>query len=507
MANETGPAVIVALRNAIENKQWPVVKKQLSAVQTSLPPRATGTQIARALDAIREVADAFAEVCSFRTAFETAYHARRGLLKAGVCEWAVATLDGFKFFVPVIERVATVIGLLGTGVEERSHVGNTGAIDLLTTLWHKHPRCLELVSALSSLCSGHIDNVSRTMRQRGLVVAMNVLKDPESLDDHHLIERTLLYIGLCAICTPDNEHEGIAMVPTLIDILERVTEAGLPQVSEHAISAIGNISDCWLKEEHGYAIPDHTRLVKAIANSWSAFPRSRSTANCASHTLLSLSVTMPRAREAVLADSQTISNLIDGCRHSSTTLLSLQGIVNSASSDDASDSERRLLLSTPKSNRSRFDGSLDANSPEVTPVRRGRKRRRVTRGSNRSDVDVSKSVLLPNSPPKASEGDDGTVKRTSKRVRRRSFRSGDNPVFVGGGTTPSSSQLVEERSESLKTPQVQSRNCVANDPITPPEIIDLCSENEEQAPSPVGPRELALRGVVTSNTRRRATRK
>lgn len=498
---EVNRATITALKHALENYQWSAVKKHLADVQTKLPPQATATEIARALDTVREVADAFAETCSFTTAFETAYNSRRGLLRAGACEWAVATLEGFRVFVPVIARVATVLGLLGTGVDERCHVGSSGAVDLLTTLWHNNSQCLEIVSALGSLCAGHIDNVSRTMRQKGLVVAMKILKDPECLDNHVLIQRTLLYVGLCAICTPDDRQEGTEMVPVLIDVLERLTEAGLPHVAEHAISALGNISDCWMKEEYGYAITDHRRLIAAIVNSWSAFPRSRKMASVASRTLLAFFFSHVGAREAILAESGALSNNIDGCRQRTTTLQALHDIIPGRKQAGTSAMEKAATEPPSMQLGTGADTSPDDDTDEGDVlIHMAQKRHRPAHNN-------IKVHLLHETPPasprltrsrKTPIRDGAIVPSIAKRRRGRpkGSRKAVASSTADGDTTPVRATIGRGRPKrSPSAPETPSRIARVA-PIAGPEVIDLCSDGDEDTNSPVALREFAHRRVL-----------
>lgn len=504
---------IRTLRDALEKKEWTVVKRQLGGVPTFLPAHASGLEIAEALDTIRQVADVLVEVCSFRTAFETAYEARRGLLRAGVCEWAVSVLKGFRVFLPVVERVATVLGLLGIGIEERSRVGKSGAVDLLTTLWRDNPLCLEAVSTLASLCAGHIDNVSRIMRQRGLVVAMHLLKDPDSVAHHELLKKTLLLVGQCAICTPDNPQEACAMIPSLLTIVERLKDAGLPQIVEHAISAFANITDCWLKENYGYSISNYKNLVVDIINAWSAFPRSRTLASSCSRALLSLMSIHGEARAAVLGESETVLGLLDGCRQKSTTIQALRDAIKekdvSGSDEDVSELETSLGEFEPTPSSTQEEQTLSTHSQDIDLTHEGstkRKRGRSTGKSNsahgtRSSRESSKEGL---------EGQDGPVAKKRRRadaarqekVCSNSDSDADLVYVQGRKGRGKSSRSRGSRKESSHTTQPTVS-------ATGTKVIDLCTSEDDDISSPITSRNLVQRNRTTAPKKRtrRPTRK
>lgn len=316
------------LRTALETHNWTTVKRALSAQPTVLPPHPTPRQIATLLNTVRTVADSLFEASSFATAFETSFATRRALHGAGAAVWAIAALRGFAPFHNVVAPLAEVLRLLGVGAEGRGLVGKHGGVDLLTKLWHRHTDCLEIVSALVSLCPGHIDNVSRTMRQRGLVVAIDVLQRENILANPPLLRSTLILIGMCAICTPDNKDEGTRLVPAVVQVLEKLNaENKHPDVAQQALSALANVGDCWLKEHNGYEIAEPRRVAVAVVDTWAKNKGSKSIAAQAARALLALLSSHSAVNNALLAEPRTLFELTSQTRSLSFTNARLHDII------------------------------------------------------------------------------------------------------------------------------------------------------------------------------------
>lgn len=294
------------LREALYHEKWVIVKQIIAGLPTTLPPRASSSELAAVLDNVRTAADCFTEACTFTSAFDTVYAARETLAKLGVCEWAAYALKAFQDIVSVAVRLANVFCVLAPSTNGRHYVGSTGAVDLLTAIWRRHPSCVDIVTSLSCLCCGHIDNVSRVMRQRGIVIAIDILNGESYMDNPRLLEKVLLLVGFCAICTPDNVNESKMLVPAIITALERLNEAQLPNVAVHAISALGNMGDCWLKESYGYEFSDAERTVDAVLATWMTNSRSTMVTEAASRTLLVLSMAHPAARKALVQRAEDL---------------------------------------------------------------------------------------------------------------------------------------------------------------------------------------------------------
>lgn len=325
------PQSLSALRTTLDNKDWRSLKHCLSHLPTTLPPHATSTQIATSLNLVRGAAESISEVSSFTTAFETSFETRRALLRSGVCDWAIAALHSFSVFRPVVSTLSSVLGLLGVGADGRSHVGKKGGVDLLTKLWHRHPDCVEIVSALVSLCPGHIDNVSRTMRQRGLVVAFDILQKPDATANPELVRYTLILVGMCAICTPDNPDEAKRLVPAVLDVLERLNQdRRIPDVAQQAIAALANVSDCWLKEAVGYEIAEPQRLCAALIDTWKRNKTSTAIASATSRALISLLSSHSAVKDVIFAKPDTLHALTSKVASMSSTNCALHEIIAQA---------------------------------------------------------------------------------------------------------------------------------------------------------------------------------
>lgn len=279
----------ISLETALDSRDWSSLYQTLSTIPTSLPPNCTPQKILVCLEEARTAADILVEACDFSIAFESAFNTRTALLGTQTPQWAVAALKGFTFDERVTSRLAALLASLGIGADGRGIVGNIGAVDHLALAWKEHPACIHIVTALSSLCAGHIDNVSRVMRRRGISTALQVLCDSEFRENIPLIEATLLLIGMCAICMPDHKGEAAQMVPTLLSVLAYAIETKRSLVAKHAVMALANIADCWRKEGVGYHLGDVSVVVEAVVDAWQAGRKSKGMASAASWALAALS--------------------------------------------------------------------------------------------------------------------------------------------------------------------------------------------------------------------------
>eukprot|EP00737_Agarophyton_chilense_P001809 gb/GEZJ01002047.1/.p2 GENE.gb/GEZJ01002047.1/~~gb/GEZJ01002047.1/.p2 ORF type:complete len:556 (-),score=72.18 gb/GEZJ01002047.1/:2243-3910(-) len=270
------------LRAALDACDERKLKAIISQSPTSLPQSEDPLVIASCLEQVRVTADLFIEACDYDTAFETAVDTRSALISAQVLPWTVAVLKNFAFDERVVSRIALTLAHLAGGLEPRGEVGSAGAVDQLAIAWRSHPSCISIIQALISLSTGHIDNISRFMRRRGITTAVNALNTPEIAQNTSLVEHILVLVGLCTICTPDNRSEGAALVPAILGALKSRNHRKRIGVAKHAFRAIANIAECWTKEKAGYDLGDKHSLVQLIITCWISTPNSRDMALAAS---------------------------------------------------------------------------------------------------------------------------------------------------------------------------------------------------------------------------------
>lgn len=304
------PSTLALLRDALDSQEWSTAAKVLNTLPVELPVGQNHVTIAKGIDTVRASTDALIEVCTFVSSFDAVYQARETLVAHGAIKWAAKALVGFKNNSTVVSRLATLLCLLGLSTRGRTYVGITGAVDVLTKTWRKEVGNLQLVTALGSLCAGHIDNVSRVMRQKGISAAIDVLRDQNYADYWDLLEKILILVGFCTICTPDREREANELVPSIIGVLEKANAQNKPNTAVHAIIALGNIGDCWIKERDGYNIPQPTRLVDALVKAWATFPRAAKLIEAVSRTILVLSTTHIDVRSALVTHSKALNEVI-----------------------------------------------------------------------------------------------------------------------------------------------------------------------------------------------------
>lgn len=282
------------LQTALNKNNSRSLAKAISQLQSSLPQEVDSTAISNCIEEIRSVADILIEACDFDTAFETAVFARTALIQARILTWAVSVLKNFSFDERVISRIALALAHLGIGAESRGQIGDSGAVDQLAILWKTYPSSYDIVHSLVSLCAGHIDNMSRVMRRRGISTAIKILLDPRNTSNSKLVERTMVLIGLCSICIPENRYEASTLVPAILVAWERMEKRKRTATTQHALICIANIADCWTKENTGYDLGKIDYLVRNIAESWKKAPRCKEMAFTASWALSALYARDPK---------------------------------------------------------------------------------------------------------------------------------------------------------------------------------------------------------------------
>ncbi|KAI0563835.1 Armadillo-like helical domain containing protein [Gracilaria domingensis] len=264
------------------------LKTAISQLPTCLPQVEDPLEIASCLEEVRVAADVLIEACDSDTAFESAARTRTALVSAKVLPWIVSVLKNFAFEERVVARAALTLAHLGGGVELRGDIGASGAVDQLAILWKKHPSCVAIVQALISLCTGHIDNISRFMRRRGIATAVKFFNNPDTARKSQLVEHVMVLIGLCVICTPDNKREGSSLVPAILGALKQKQGRTQAELKKHVFIAIANMAECWTKEKAGYELGDVHGLVELIVETWISLPRSREIAYASSWALVAL---------------------------------------------------------------------------------------------------------------------------------------------------------------------------------------------------------------------------
>ncbi|PXF42156.1 hypothetical protein BWQ96_08134 [Gracilariopsis chorda] len=383
----------IALRRALQNCDSRGLKSIISNLPSALLLSDDPGQIAQCLEHVRVVADVLADACDFNTAFEAAIYARSLLIQAKMLPWAVSVLESFAFDERIASRVALALAHVGIGAEARGEIGKAGAVDQIAIVWKAHPTSIPIVQALISLCTGHIDNISRLMRRRGISTAIKVLRSSQSATNVQLAEQVMILVGLCTICIPDNVKEGSSLVPAILHALNSSGKRKPVAVARHALIAIANMADCWVKERAGYELGDIERLVQLVITSWKSARTCKDMALAATWALSALYSHDTDVQIHVKRRGQEFSDVVSGWKTHSRTAALLTIIFDATKglgkqSDQFNSEDEKMIITRPQRlNRTRrrrssvgydADGSCgDQDAPERS-LSRSTKPRKLT---------------------------------------------------------------------------------------------------------------------------------
>ena len=295
------------LQNALDASNFTKVEQLVLSIPTSISPSSSSIDIARTLERIRRTIDLLIQALDFNLSFETSYHARNRLLSTQIPHWGVQIQRSFSFNAQLMARLAAFMQLLATSADGRNIVGRVEYVDDLAKNWKNNPHCVNTVNALATFCSGHIDNVSRCMRRGAITTALSVLENSELLSvNPALVNETVVLLGLCAICTPDNKREAQIVVPTLTVLLQT------PDLNVNLIASLlttlANIFDCWTKEHTGYEVSHPHDIVRLAVQHWTAHADHQEITSAAAWLLLSMLGT-PRFCDSVAEFARDIQGL------------------------------------------------------------------------------------------------------------------------------------------------------------------------------------------------------
>lgn len=271
-------AAVAPLRAALDTAQWKVLRGVLQAIPTDC-----STPIGSEM--VRVAVDVMIEECSFNTAYERSFVVRRALHAADVSKWLVRALKSSRPGSTAIRRLVMLAEMLATSEEGRTRIGRARGVGAIVRAWCAHPNFVEAPAALSALCAGHIDNISRLMRSGGIAVACTAIDVALQDDIPKLLNQSLLLLGLCTICTPDRRTGAKSLVPFVRSVIVSMTAATKRTPLAHAVNIIGNIAECWRKEGRGFDIADPHGITGDIVNAWAGSARNRDIVNASAWAL------------------------------------------------------------------------------------------------------------------------------------------------------------------------------------------------------------------------------
>jgi hypothetical protein len=199
-----------------------------------------------------------------------------------------------------VAAAANAVRLIGASEEGRSTVGKNGGISTLLAAWRMQPKCLELVEALMVLCSGHLDNVSRFMREDGIEQAISLWSAGDV--DPLLKKQALILVGICCVCLPDENH-GSTLIPAVLAALTQAIkhsrEGRSRQIAIAAMCLLANVGEARSKELReaartgepalpGYDVADGPAVVEQLIAAWDKWPKDREVVSAATWALCGL---------------------------------------------------------------------------------------------------------------------------------------------------------------------------------------------------------------------------
>jgi hypothetical protein len=345
---------------------------------------------ARSLRDHRALAGAIGAACDFSLSFEHSFSARAGLLHHGAAGWLIETLPGMIWAPGNVAACASALKKLAASEDGRNMIGHHGGVAALLNAWRglKQP-CLDIAETLVVLCAGHVDNISRFVREDGIELAMNIWVNPLDDNQEALVRATFVLVGECCICLPD-AGKGGTLVPAVLKTLEIVTrddQQNDEQGGRHcrrgrerrgafiaaaAFNLLGNVGEASAREEifttdsnagidcsvpvslsqnlvDGYEVLDGNNVVELALRTWNKWPQDRNVVSaitwalCALHRAKKIQIGPHHDPEKCLQ----ISAKLRACEHSVGTARALLDLLSSRDLSSMNLSENQMRSDDP----------------------------------------------------------------------------------------------------------------------------------------------------------------
>lgn len=167
--------------------------------------------------------------------------------------------------------------------------------------------CVEVVGALVVVCSGHVDNISRFVREDGVAMCVRVCGEDRVAVG--VKEKVLLLVGMCCVCLPDDGRGG-ELVGVVVSVLRDVLGGGRRRaevygLAANALAVLGNVGETVARENYmcesagdgsplpGYDVNEPEEVVAVIVAAWEKWRRSWNIVSPAAWAL----VAMTRAKQ------------------------------------------------------------------------------------------------------------------------------------------------------------------------------------------------------------------
>jgi hypothetical protein len=369
-----------------------------SIAHTSLPLTDRG----RALDLHRALCTCIRDACDFAITFERSFANREALLASSsgipsAAEWIISTLRLTRFAPPNVNAACSALRRLGSSLEGRSEVGRRRGVAVLLDVWRRYSSNIHIVEALVVLCSGHVDNISRFVREDGIEQALGVCESahtPGVCESEQawraLKQEALLLLGVCCVCLPD-EGRGGKLVTTVVAVLRDAVRAGEYSsrlLVANALGCLANVGEAVARDLYmtreteqtplpGYDVPNPDQVVSQIVKAWSMWPSEWTIVSPAAWALVAMKRAGQVSMQDLLAEEKVVASLILKCSEMSSSVRALRRIMKNTDEADKSPADLPLSKSTcdcgatpsrPRASKKRSAANIADVSSPVTPA-------------------------------------------------------------------------------------------------------------------------------------------
>lgn len=289
---ESASTYVVSFNNFVASQEYSAALDVLAESESQLRnlPELSVRDRGLAMNTQLSLCASIRDACDFANSFERSFANRSALLDSkrastNAAHWVITTFNLTLFAPSNVTSSALALKRLGSSLLGRSVIGRQRGIAVLLKAWRTYPSNLAIVEAIAVLCNGHVDNVSRFVREDGIDLCISILRSAST--QYSMKEEIMLLLGLCCVCLPD-EGKGDTLVDVVIDTLsEAANERSYSSkiIAAHALGCLANIGEAVVRDRYmtretqqeslpGYAVGEPGKLIDAVLDAWEAWPQS-----------------------------------------------------------------------------------------------------------------------------------------------------------------------------------------------------------------------------------------
>lgn len=325
------------------------------------------------------------DACDFATSFEKSFANREALLDSkrsstNAAHYVVSTFSLTLRVPSNVSSSALALKKLGSSLLGRSVIGHQRGVAILLKAWRMYPNNLAVVEAIAVLCNGHVDNVSRFVREDGIDFCIQILRSGST--NSSMREQVMLLLGVCCVCLPD-EGKGGKLVEVVVSTLSEATRErtlSSRDTAAHALGCLANIGEAVVRDHYmtreshleslpGYDITEPQKVIDVTLDAWEAWPNSWKVVSPAAWALVALYGAKQFPQEVWQKSCKRMTKLWVLTKVESSSVRALKDIVQASSPTENNAQKETEHYLTPKRSRriaKRRRGSMLDASP-VTP--------------------------------------------------------------------------------------------------------------------------------------------